>query len=473
MHHQQLYFVIPTYRLRDVGETIEAYDEHFWRNGHAPKIIVFDDSSPAAQEKYYSLLEQTRTHNDVYYVGPKEKEQFTTYLSHRLRDKRLDGLVKNLFRPSYGGNRNFTLMYTLGGLMVSADDDMRPYALMEESLESLEEGEISRGRLHRLGKNGYVRKSFDIVGAFLDVLGKPVGEVPNNYEKGEVLLDTAMDLETNATRGVARENSLHVRRGEVRSDAVVKMAQTFRSGTNDVDALDFAELFLTNEVQINPDELNELYVLVNFRPAVTKLNWRMDCGVAGYDNTFGLPPFFPTRLRFEDYIYRLWIRQEGIAAAHVDAAQNHTKSNYMRNPVAAEIFNEEVCNLLKRKIKDTLIRTDELTIGFDYDGEVTAEDARQSLDKVATMFGRTLEAAEKAEKPERADALRLFAANLQNAFYSFEPDFFQQNLLRIVDDVVSVIKGSIELWPTLVEICYFQKSRNGLPQIRVNNRRRN
>ena len=30
--------------------------------------------------------------------------------------------------------------------------------------------------------------------------------------------------------------------------------------------------------------------------------------------------------------------------------------------------------------------------------------------------------------------------------------------MRIVDDVVSVIKGSIELWPTLVEICYFQKT---------------
>jgi hypothetical protein len=250
------------------------------------------------------------------------------------------------------------------------------------------------------------------------------------------------------------------------------MAQTFRSGTNDVDALDFAELFLTNEEQVNPDELNELYVLVNFRPAVTKLNWRMDCGVAGYDNTFGLPPFFPTRLRFEDYIYRLWIRQDGVAAAHVDAAQNHTKSNYMRNPVAAEIFNEEVCNLLKRKIKDSLIRTDDLTIGFDYAGEVTGEDAKQSLDKVAAMYSRALETAEKATKPERADALRLFAANLQKAFYSFEPDFFQQNLLRIVDDVVSVIKGSIELWPTLVEICYFQKDRKGLPQIRVNNHRR-
>ena len=26
------------------------------------------------------------------------------------------------------------------------------------------------------------------------------------------------------------------------------------------------------------------YVLTNFRPCVTKKNWRMDCGVAGYDN---------------------------------------------------------------------------------------------------------------------------------------------------------------------------------------------
>jgi len=43
--------------------------------------------------------------------------------------------------------------------------------------------------------------------------------------------------------------------------------------------------------------------------------------------------------------------------------------------------------------------------------------------------------------------------------------------LRIVDDVVSVIKGSIELWPSLVEICYFQKGRKGLPQIRVKNQK--
>ena len=468
---KDLYFVIPTNRLRDVGETVEQYDEHFWRNGHSVRMIVFDDSSPANQSKYYPLLEQTKTHNDLYYVGPREKDEFLAYLHHRLRDKRLEALVKNLFRPSYGGNRNFTLMYTLGGLMVSSDDDMRPYTLMEDSPESLTQDEICRGKLLKAGNNGYTRKSFDILTAFLDVLGKTTSQMPDNFERGEFLIDSATDLETNASKEFVRENSVLLKRGALAEDAVVKMAQTFRSGTNDIDALDFVEMFLYDHSQKSLDDLNDLYVLVNFRPAVTKVNWRMDCGVAGYDNTLGLPPFFPTRLRFEDYIYRLWIQQDGIAAAHVDAAQNHGKSNYMRNPPAAEIFNEEVTNLLKRKIRSTLSRLDDLTIAFDYDGEVTASDAQEVLEKIKRVHDRACAAAEGAE-PERKDALRVFAANLNKSFYGFEPDFFQQNLLRIVDDVVTVIKGSIELWPTLVEVCYFQKHRNGLPQTKVRNQKR-
>jgi hypothetical protein len=281
-----------------------------------------------------------------------------------------------------------------------------------------------------------------------------------------------MDLETNATMGLARENSLVLQRGPVAQEAVVKMAQTFRSGTNDIDAIDYVDLFLDDEQQTNLDEINEYYVLVNFRPVITKKNWRMDCGVAGYDNTFGLPPFFATRLRFEDYIYRLWILQEGLAAAHVDAAQNHTRSNYMRNPPAAEIFNEELANLLKRKIRSSVTRLDELSIAFDYEGEVTAQDADEILSKILALHKRALQSADSTGSAARAQALRLFAANLEKAFYGFEPDFFQQNVLRIVDDVISAIKGSIELWPTLVEICYFHKGRKGLPQIRVQNQRK-
>jgi hypothetical protein len=281
-----------------------------------------------------------------------------------------------------------------------------------------------------------------------------------------------MDLETNVSKGVARENSLMLSQGNVPADAVIKMAQTFRSGTNDIDAIDFVELALANEEQVSLDALNDTYVLVNFRPVLTNKNWRMDCGVAGYDNTFGLPPFFPTRLRFEDYIYRLWVQQEGVIAAHVDAAQNHSKSNYMRNPPAAEIFNEELANLLKKKIKSSLTRLDPLTIAFDYEGEVTAEDAEAILTKIAALHQQTVEAAAKARNPERAGSLRLFAANLDKVFYGFEPDFFQQNLLRIIDDVITLIRGSLELWPTLVEICYFQKSRAGLPQLKVHNQKR-
>jgi hypothetical protein len=343
---------------------------------------------------------------------------------------------------------------------------------MEHSPESLNPDEICRGRLHKAGQNGYSRKSFDILTSFLDVLGKPVREVPTNYERGEFLVDTAMDLETNTTKGLARENSLMLNSGPLVDDAVVKMAQTFRSGTNDIDALDYVDMFLSDDQQTSLDELYDYYVLVNFRPVVTKLNWRMDCGVAGFDNSYGLPPFFPTRLRFEDYIYRLWIQQEGLVSAHVDAAQNHTKSNYMRNPPAAEIFNEEVANLLKRKIKATVTRLEELSIAFDYEGEVTAQDAEEILGKITGLHGRAARAAKVEMNPERAQALRLFAANLEKAFYGFEPDFFQQNLLRIVDDVISVIKGSIELWPTLVEICYFQKRRKGLPQVLVKNQKK-
>ena len=38
-------FVMPTYRLREVGATVEAYDQHFHRNGHRLDPVVFDDSS--------------------------------------------------------------------------------------------------------------------------------------------------------------------------------------------------------------------------------------------------------------------------------------------------------------------------------------------------------------------------------------------------------------------------------------------
>jgi hypothetical protein len=58
----------------------------------------------------------------------------------------------------------------------------------------------------------------------------------------------------------------------------------------------------------------------------------------------------------------------------------------------------------------------------------------------------------------------------RKAFYGFDPDFFLQNLARIVDDVVSVFRGALELWPTLVELCHLHGTRHLVPQVRVANR---
>ncbi|HVE15542.1 MAG TPA: hypothetical protein VNB29_02340, partial [Chthoniobacterales bacterium] len=402
-----------------------------------------------------------------------EKEQFIGFLNRKLRDRKLESLVRNLFRPSYGGNRNFTLMYSLGAFLISADDDMRPHGLIESSPESLRSDEMSRGKLLKSEDDGYVEKSFDLLTAFHDVLGRRVGDLPKNYEKGELIVDTAMDLETNVSNDFAADNSLLLKAGAVPRNATIKMAQTFRTGTNDIDALDFVEMYLRDESQhqSNLHDFNDRYVLVNFRPVATKKNWRMDCGVAGYDNRLGLPPFFPTRLRFEDYIYRLWIQQPGIASAHVDAVQTHIKNNYMRNPLAMDVFNEEICTLLKKKIKGSVTKLEDLSIRFDYNGEVTLDDTQEILEKITGVHGRILETARKTKDGQRRESLTLFAENLDRSFYGFEPDFFQQNVTRIVDDVVSVIQASLDLWPTLVEICYFHKDKKDFPQLLVKNRR--
>ena len=144
----------------------------------------------------------------------------------------------------------------------------------------------------------------------------------------------------------------------------------------------------------------------------------------------------------------------------------------MRNPLAMELFNEEICNLLKSKIRGSLARIDELSIDFDYAGEVSLEDSESILERIVALHARVLATADASAHPERTASLRSFALTLERYFYGFEPDFFQQNVIRIVDDVISQFKGSLEIWPSLVEITYLQKRKSGLPLLRVANPRR-
>jgi hypothetical protein len=51
-------------------------------------MLVFDDSSPANHEKYYSTLERTTTHNELYSLGPAEQEQLLSYPQIRVNNQR-------------------------------------------------------------------------------------------------------------------------------------------------------------------------------------------------------------------------------------------------------------------------------------------------------------------------------------------------------------------------------------------------
>jgi hypothetical protein len=188
-----------------------------------------------------------------------------------------------------------------------------------------------------------------------------------------------------------------------------------------------------------------------------------------------------------------WLSGHGIALARCSNHRLHpvTRTNFPLNALGAALGTARYRTILCERAHDCVNvlfaerlrewallleraaarRLDNLTISFDYEGEITAQDTEEILGKIAQLDQRAHEAAEIA-KPERAQALRLFAASLEKAFYGFGPDFLQQNPLRIVDDAVSVIKGSIELWPTLVEICYFQKDRMGHLKIRVQNQKK-
>ena len=65
----------------------------------------------------------------------------------------------------------------------------------------------------------------------------------------------------------------------------------------------------------------------------------------------------------------------------------------------------------------------------------------------------------------------LFAENLARSFYGFEPDFFQQNVSQIVDDVVKSNSCLIGDMADVDRICYFHKDKREFPQRRIDNKK--
>ncbi|MBL8742484.1 MAG: hypothetical protein JNK04_15350 [Myxococcales bacterium] len=461
-----LTFVVPTYRLRDVAQTVAEYDEHFYKHGQPIEIVVFDDSTSGAQDRYIQELEQQSTHNEVRYVGVREKAELVARVTDRLGDRSLECLVHGALRPSHGGNLNFALLHTIGDLVISADDDMRPHALMDDRSGVVLEGRaLSESTMARWPHSEKSRRTFDVARSFLDVLGKPVREISQKLTRGDRAEDE--NLHGGPLRGC---ETVVMRDGHLSDDAVVKVAQTYRSGTPEIDALGQVEVFLEDEQQLDMEQPLNVCVLAAFRPAVANKHTRKPSGVVGFDNREGMPPYIASDLRIEDYVQRLWLLDQAFAVAYVDAAQHHARNPYMRRPLAWEVVGCEIATFLKRRMLETLTRITPTGIDMDYDGHVAAEEAEAILDKLSSLYGRVLAASDVTRDERRRGELLRFANDLNVHARSFERDPFEHDLAKIADATVRTIRGTMRVWPTLVEICERAKRAQALPARRLKSR---
>jgi len=469
----QITFVIPTYRLKEVCETVKAYDADaaFASFGEKTPIMVFDDSTFSQHGEHFHLLKKTETACPLLYVGPEEKTRFVEMLSGELGDDANVRLVlQSIFRPSYGGNRNFTLAYTVGERFFSSDDDMRPFGLVENSGDNESGDVICKGKYVLPDQTLAEKMSFNLVQAFSGVLGRKVKHLPRTYTRGDFLEDDSMDVETNTSKGSGLgENRIRLTNpGAIDPEAVVRIAQTFRTGTSDVDTMDYVDYFLRDPNALETEGMSGIYVISFARPAVTDKNWRFDCGVAGYDNSGGLPPFFPTRLRFEDYIYRLWIAgNQSAASAQLAEIQHHTRSSYLRPDWFSDLLNEEIANYLKLKLKETLTGVNTYGIEFGYDGILEKSESDFIFGK---MRGVLLRMKDKMEDPayyaHRAK-LADFCVTMKKTMEGMHKDTFHKKISNIIDAEMHAIHSSLVLWPRIYEASRAIKKRGKIPVRRL------
>ncbi|MEM3113265.1 MAG: hypothetical protein QXI33_02465 [Candidatus Pacearchaeota archaeon] len=439
-------FVIPTYRLRAVKDTIRRYTDNFHSYGHEIPVFIFDDSSNI-DNNFYSLSEGLSFKGDIFYVGLNEKRKFLDSLHEKTSLDKL--LLHEIFKPSYGGNRNFTLVYSLGNKFVSSDDDMYPYGLFESS-RGLNEGEVCKGRYVDKVTGRYFSQNQDIITSFLDVLGKKVSDL--QYKKGGGIEDSMMDLFTNTTKKKIGKSVLTLLNGSPDENSLIKIAQTFRTGSSDVDMKDYAKEFLVNPELLSKNDMSQIYVISDYIPCITDSNWRIDCGVSGYDNSRGLPPFIPTKLRFEDYVFRIWAQKKDVASAHVNSVQTHRRNPFNRPSLPQDYHNEELANLLKDELRKLTNNIGDITISFegkiDFDNDILFD----KLKKAQKLHKKALLAVERV--PERKGYFIPFANGLYNTFSRFENNEFFHTSRKIMENEFNLLRRTMEVWPKIVEASF-------------------
>ncbi len=454
--------IIPTYRPAHVSRTVDAYASNFAKYGREVPIVIFDDCPYEVSREHIPAIAAIKNRGGLFYVSAHEKERFLADLSSRVGN---ESLLRKIFRPSYGGNRNFTVAYTLGEHFISVDDDMRPHGLMSTEYSLLSDSEVASGFFAHYRNAAYEKIEFDIVHAFRNVLGKKAGELAGFCRTGHTIHDTLTDMHTNTTLGEiveGRENVLFLD-GVPNPDAVVKLAQTYRTGSSDVDAYDYAQQFLKEDgprlLAINDMALK--YVIKGFLPCVTASNWRIDCGVSGYDNTEGLPPFLPTKLRCEDYGNRLWTQGDDVATAHVAAVQTHYRDPYNRQSIPKDFHNEAHANYLKDVLRQSLDSIEGIVLKFHEGWTVDPKVSEGLVESARELYLKAMEMAD--QNPSFQGEYLDFAHDFHEAYNGFDADVFYAKMSERIALEASLIQDTMEVWPAVVEEVFKMKQSGQLP----------
>ena len=200
---------IPTYRPERVVQTVLDYDAHFSKFGHEIPIYVFDDSDHNLAAANLSRI-FPQLHRPVLVVGRKEKQAFLEELAVEVNCSGQDRIIlERMLRPSFGGNRNHILLYTLGQKFMAVDDDIRPYGLVTFDLNKRREDPnlVIKGSPISLKKVSPCKIEEDLVSAFLEVLGQTAGVV-NGFLRGEYVQDPKADLYKNKSQILAASESV-------------------------------------------------------------------------------------------------------------------------------------------------------------------------------------------------------------------------------------------------------------------------
>ncbi len=448
---------IPTYRPEDIARTVRSYSSNFHRYGHDVPIIVFDDSdnsgSEVAVRNLNDAASQFRNGQELFYVGPREKRQYLEMLVNKLGEGNRR-VVEQIFRPSYGGNRNFILVYTLGEKFVSVDDDLSPEGIFSrEGLGvNLQPGIVSAGRFMYEKDMGPVDvRNQDIVSGYEKFLGSRVSDHTRGVCFGSGIEDLNVDS-LGITDGSLEDRVMRIIPGSVSPEARVKVVQSHLTGDADIDSADLVNLFMETGIRdILAGHLPKKFVADGIKEAVTDANSRLTCAVLGYDNSEGGIYFLPTNFRCEDFIWRSYLeRTPGIAVAYTGQAQTHRRALSVRSSIAQDWFNELIAQRIKRRIRDSIDEVGENTMTFHEPYPVSLDSAYRIRDQIREKRDQALRRVPKTSSVARS--YKQFAGELDLILSEIvSPQNLRERLTGVVMDELGLFNETSKLWPSILE----------------------